>query len=363
MPIRVLVVDDSLFTRKVLCDLIDEEPGMEVVGTASDGVEACERVVELEPDVVIMDVEMPRMDGLAALRRIMRLRPTPVVMFSALTRKGAEVTLEALSSGAVDFVAKPYGKIMVDLSEIREELLRKIRSAAVANLRMVTRRPIQARRVSKVRAPYTGRPLVAVAIGASTGGPSAVAEVLSRFPEDLPAAVFLTQHMPPFFTRVFASNLDKRTEVRVKEAVDGEPAFAGTVYVAPGDYHMLVVRRRGRIVIELDRGPKVNNVRPSADPMMMSVAKVFGSCTVGILLTGMGRDGADGMTAIKAVGGFTIAQDRDTCVVFGMPKAAIEAGVVDKVLPLDKIGDEAVNVARLKYLAARRWVSSGRSLR
>ncbi len=354
--IRVLVVDDSLFMRRIISDILSRDPQIEVIGIASNGLEGYEKTLELSPDVVILDVQMPVMDGLTALKKIMQDKPTPVIMFSALTKKDALVTIRALEYGAVDFLAKPYGPISLDLSSVAEDLIRKVKAAAIAKIRMfkfpkaiaIKRRP---------KPLYGESPPVAVAIAASTGGPSALREVLAKIPGDVPAAFLIVQHMPPFFTKVLAEHLDARSELKVKEAENGELVMPGVAYIAPGGYHMEVIKVGKIVRIRLNKGPKINNVRPSADPLMISVAKAFGANSIGVVLTGMGSDGAIGMRAIKEAGGRTIVQDEETCVVPGMPLAALKLGVVDKVLPIWDIGDAVIQEIRtrsLKYVQRER---------
>ncbi|RLG76244.1 MAG: chemotaxis response regulator protein-glutamate methylesterase, partial [Thermoprotei archaeon] len=277
--IRVLIADDSAFMRKVIREVLSRDPAIEVVGTASNGVEAVNKVLELDPDVVVLDIQMPKMNGLEALREIMRLKPKPVIIFSAFTDRDADLSVQALRLGAVDIIPKPGGPISLDISEVADQLLLKVKAAARSSLhalRMHSSLMLQRYKYLplSVRGPAEDTPNVAIAIAASTGGPSAVASVISALPKDLPAAVLIVQHMPPFFTRRFAEHLNKTSELTVKEAENGEKLRIGTAYVAPGDYHMIVVRGAdGTPQIKLHKGPKINNVRPSADPLFQSVAK------------------------------------------------------------------------------------------
>lgn len=387
-PIRVLIVDDSVFVRQVISDIVAAQPDMEVAGTARNGAEALERLRELRPDVVTLDIEMPVMDGLAALKAIMATRPLPVVMLSSLTSKGAEMTVRALQAGAVDFVTKPSGKAAVDIAQVGEELVAKLRVAAGA--RPAPSHPVTGipagfisgtdpKRGGAAAAPTAGTPALAprqvsarqpgsaapgrhplphstppgtgaggtpagqlralVVIATSTGGPRALAEVLSGLPAGLPAAVLVVQHMPPGFTRSLAERLDGMSPLRVKEAEDGEPVVPGTVYLAPGDFHMRVKRapQGGGLQVALSQDPPVGKLRPAADPLFASVAAEFDGRVVGVILTGMGPDATEGLLALKPRGARFLAEDESTCVVFGMPRSAIATGQVDRVLPLPEI--------------------------
>jgi len=341
--IRVLVVDDSAFMRKILRDIINSDPELEVCCEGRDGIEAINLVKLHKPDVVTLDIEMPRMNGLDALRVIMKQSPTPVIMVSALTQEGAEATIKALEYGAIDFIPKPSSSISINMNEMREEIIAKVKEAA-----RVPRRFLEIRRTRLLRAQKTKvrKPSIlaktVVAMASSTGGPQSLLKVFPKFPDNLKAAVLLVQHMPPGFTKSFAKRLDSVSKIDVKEAEDGEPIEEGKGYVAPGDYHMEVKMRGGKPIITLNKKPKVHGVRPAADPMMTTVADIFGRRTVGVVMTGMGRDGAQGIAAIKKKGGITIAQDKETSIIFGMPKAAIETGMVDYVVPLDKIAETVV---------------------
>lgn len=370
--IRVLVVDDSAFMRKVLSDLFKGQPDFEVVDIGRNGVDAIEKVKLHSPDVVTMDVEMPIMDGLLALEQIMAIKPTPVVMVSSLTKSGAEATIKALSLGAVDFVAKSAGSIS-RIDDIERELLQKCREAAgVSGLRLMAsavpsvNRPIipvvpikpsetvismKHNRFQPIEkspeAPLKSVDIPGaadwiVAIGTSTGGPRALQEVLTRLPGNLPCPAVVVQHMPPGFTKSLADRLNSLSELTVKEAADNDKLVAGTVYIAPGDYHLTIRRDPDGAFVKLNKDPAIGGLRPAVDPMMISVSEIFGAKTVGVILTGMGHDGAKGMQAIKRLKGLTIAEDQSTAVVFGMPKAAIEAGVVDTILPLGHVAEGIV---------------------
>jgi two-component system chemotaxis response regulator CheB len=354
-PHTVLVVDDSAFMRRVITDILSSTDEFRVVGTARDGNDALKKVHQLDPDLVTMDVEMPGLDGLAALGYIMSETPRPVVMLSAFTVAGGDATLRALDYGAVDFVSKPSGTISLNLESVADRLLEALRAAAAANLSMIPvrlttgpRPPRQPRPASPAapaaapprrrrrRVPETGEASeVAVAIAASTGGPRALAELLPRLRSPLGAAVLIVQHMPAHFTRTFAERLDNMEGLPVSEAVEGEAVRRDHVYMAPGDFHMRVARGADGVPrIALDQGPPVWGVRPAADPLFRSVAEAYGARGVGVVLTGMGRDGADGLREIVAAGGAGIAQDRATSVIFGMPHAAAEHA--QRVVPLEE---------------------------
>lgn len=355
----VLVVDDSAFMRRVISDMISSAPEFHVVGTARDGLDALRKIHQLGPDIVTLDVEMPGLDGISALGYIMSETPRPVVMLSAYTTEGGEATMRALDYGAVDFVAKPSGTISLNLETVADRLLAALRAAATANLsniRVHEARPAPWRAPSPdehaqapaapappAAAPATARDAgteLAVAVAASTGGPRALAELIPRLPRVLGAAVLVVQHMPPRFTRSLAERLDGLSTLRVREAEDGEPVLTDHVYMAPGDYHMRVVRDGGGTRIALDREPTLHGVRPAADHLFRSVAQVYGPRTVGVVLTGMGRDGAEGLRALTAAGGSGIAQDRASSVIYGMPAAAAE--VAGQILPLERVAEAVV---------------------
>lgn len=342
---RVLIVDDSAFMRKVISDMIEQDPALEVIGTARDGLDALEKINRLRPDVVTLDVEMPRKDGLETLKEIMRSQPVPVVMLSSMTQSGAKATIDALALGAVDFVAKPSGPISLDIEQVHDELIRKVKAAALARIHPVPARQSQKQLKPRFHHPAvtSGGPKTIVAIGASTGGPRALEAVIRQFPPDLPAGVLIVQHMPAGFTRSMAERLDQISDVRVKEAEEGDRIKAGVVYIAPGDYHM-VVSKDG--VIHVEQTAPVNYVRPSVDVTLSSLPPVYSDQLVGVILTGMGKDGAAGMAKIKAGGGVTIVQDERTSTIYSMPRAVVENGDADFVLPLDRIGDAAVRAVK-----------------
>jgi two-component system chemotaxis response regulator CheB len=336
--IRVLIVDDSAFVRLALCRMLQGAPDFEIVGQAGDGAEGVAMAAALKPDVVTLDIKMPKMGGLEALERIMAVNPLPVLLLSSQTSEGAEVTLRGLELGALDFVDKSRVQGPMNLLSLTEELRVKVRALAGARKRRGAGGPAEGGVVGHLR---PGR-AEAVVIGASTGGPPALQALIPRLPEDLGAAVLVVQHMPVGFTRSLAERLDRRSAVTVREARDGEAVLAGTVLVAPGGIHMKVRRRGQTVRITLDDEPKDALHRPSVDVLMASVAKAYGKGALGVVLTGMGSDGVAGLRAIREAGGRTIAESEETCVIYGMPKAAVEAGVVDESVPLPRVADEIV---------------------
>jgi two-component system chemotaxis response regulator CheB len=397
--VRVLVVDDSAFMRKLISDIINSDKQMTVVGTARNGKEALEKLQELKPDVITLDVEMPVMDGLNALDQIIKIRPTPVVMLSSLTQSGAEATLRALQRGAIDFIAKPSGSISLDIHKIQDEIKLKIKTASVARVPWSSRglttaekvlasnktvdfkdrfiQPVISPKAAGVKRPnlnngvakidvgktagpekYQTNAVLSkpvskgvasrlVLIGTSTGGPKALYEVIPTLPENLSAGILVVQHMPPGFTRSLAERLDAVSPLHVKEAEDGEEIVDGTVYIAPGDYHFKVrtsgqggILERRRLYVNLTKDPQVSGHRPSVDVMMTSVAQNFWAPMVAVILTGMGQDGTQGLKQLKTKQCRILVEDESTCVVFGMPKAAIAAGIVDRIVPLTRISTE-----------------------
>lgn len=340
---RVLIVDDSALMRRMLGDILSSDPRIEVVGTARDGVDGLEKIASLAPDVVTLDVEMPRKDGLATLEEIMRTRPMPVVMVSSLTQEGAEVTLKALSLGCVDFVGKPSGAISMNIQAVGADLIAKVLMARTARIRPPRResplpRPRPVSGVGPRPVGARGRREI-VAIAASTGGPVALQQLLSCLPGNFPVPIVVTQHMPRDFTASFARRLDAVSELSVVEGFDGLALKPGLVVIAPGGRHLLIRRRDAGAFCELSDAPPVLSVKPSANIMFLSVADEYGGNALGVVLTGMGRDGADGAAALHRKGARIIAESQETCVVYGMPKAAVEAGVVDELLPLPEIPD------------------------
>jgi two-component system chemotaxis response regulator CheB len=331
--IRVLVVDDSAVMRKLISNLLDKDPEIEVIATAIDGCFALAKVEQLKPDVVTLDVDMPRMDGLTALGEMVSKHRTPVVMLSSLTTRGAALTMQALEKGAIDFVCKPTGT--ANIGEMADELISKVKAAARANMSLLSNPPsaTTAGKASKIGGQGTGSGRI-LAIGASSGGPNALRYILPRIPADTDAAVLIVQHMPESFTAMLAHWLNEICELVVKEAEPGDLALPGTVLIAPGNLHMKARKTPQGCEVLLDGGALVNGHRPSVDVLFRSVAQEFGAQATGLILTGMGSDGAAGLGEIKGAGGHTIAQDKESCAVYGMPRVATEKGWVDKVLPL-----------------------------
>ncbi len=342
--IRVLVVDDSALMRKLIPAILARDPSIEVVGTAMDGAFALKKIEELRPDVVTLDLEMPRMDGMETLRLIMKRAPLPVILFSTHSKEGAYSTLKALALGAVDFIAKPTDAAAGHLETIADLLIEKIKVAKRAAGR---RLPPAAVAIDPPDQKKSARsvlpPSRIIAIGTSTGGPNALQFVLSQIPADFPCSILVVQHMPEGFTEMFAKRLDECSALDVSEAKSGDLLIAGRVLICPGNRHMMVRRMpRGDMAV-LSDGPPVNGHRPSVDVLFHSVAQEFALSAVGVIMTGMAEDGAEGLGAIKAAGGMTIAQSEDTCVVSGMPRAAIQKGHANKIIPLDSIGTFLVN--------------------
>ncbi|MEO5350088.1 MAG: chemotaxis response regulator protein-glutamate methylesterase [Magnetococcus sp. YQC-3] len=340
--IKVLIVDDSALVRKVLKDILSGDAELEVVGTASDAWSAMQRIKELQPDVVTLDIVMPGMDGLDFLERLMKSNPLPVVMCSTLTRQESEQTFRALSLGAVDVIAKPTLDVREKLDEMAEQIIDRVKAAGQARIRSQPQRFLDGPKPDALPLsrllPRSGREVEEpiIAIGASTGGTDALQEVLAPLPENSPA-ILVVQHMLAHFTAPFAQRLDRVCRMHVKEAVPGDRVQAGTVLVALGGRHMEIVREGDHYVVQMQDGPLVHRVRPSVDVLFHSMASQVGKRGIGVILTGMGADGAEGLLAMKRAGARTLAQDEASCVVFGMPKMAIKAGGVDQVLPLSEM--------------------------
>ncbi len=342
--IRVLIVDDSALVRKLIRDVIAGNDDMEVVGTASNGVEAIRAVTELDPDVVTMDIHMPEMDGLTALEYIMRKHPRPVIMLSALAQKGATATLKALELGAVDFIAKP-SHYPSAVKEVRDEVVLKVRTAAQASREVLKGRARPGKRGALAAKPAAHGGDKVVVIGASAGGPKALAEILPRFPAETPASMIIVQHMPGVFTRSFAGRLNSLCDMQIKEAEENEPLRPGVALVAPGGKDLIVAPdMQGGGRVELMDSQNRAGASPRIDTTMITAAEVYGPLSIGVILTGMGSDGAKGMEKIKNNKGSTIAQDEESCLVFGMPKAAIEKGCVDWVVSLEMIPDKVLEL-------------------
>lgn len=333
--IRVLTVDDSALMRQVLAMLLSKDPEIEVIGSAPDPFIAREKIKALNPDVITLDVEMPKMDGLTFLEKLMRGHPMPVVMVSSLTEAGCQTTLRALELGAVDFIAKPKIDLREGMEEVAQNLIAKIKAAAQAKVRGATE-PAASRAIPLAASSMIKTTDTIIAIGASTGGTEAVKDMLMALPPNTPP-VLVTQHMPEHFTKTWADRMNSLCRISVKEAEEGDSVLPGHVLIAPGNYHMTLVRSGARYTVRINQDPPMNRHRPSVDVMFASVAQYAGANAVGVILTGMGGDGAKGMFTMKQAGAFTIAQDEASCVVFGMPKEAIKLGGVDKILPLAEI--------------------------
>ncbi len=334
-PVRVLVVDDSALMRQLLSTLLEDDPDIEVVGTAADPHIARERIKALTPDVVTLDIEMPHMDGLTFLRKIMTLRPTPVVMISTLTQRGADTTLEALEIGAVDFVAKPTADLAQAMEGLAAELQSKVKAAAGSRLGVrrpapVARAPRQERR--------RGSKGKLVFVGASTGGVEALKTLLMGLPPDCPP-VLITQHMPARFTTGFAERLNRECPMRVSEAAHDQRVEPGHVYIAPGSHHLEIARHGTHLVCRLSDGPPVSGHRPSVDVLFRSAARIVPLAAVGVILTGMGKDGAEGLLELRHAGGTTFGQDEDSSLIYGMPRAALERGAVSQQHALGHMAD------------------------
>lgn len=353
--IKVLIVDDSALIRQLLKTMLESDPDIEVVGVASDPFMAREKIKKLNPDVLTLDVEMPRMDGITFLINLMRLRPMPVVMVSTLTEKGAEVTLRALEYGAIDFVSKPKLDVVEQLPGYSEEIITKVKTAAQANVKPLERNASLQQNVS-VHEKYSSDVIIPkvtgkhfkttekiIGIGSSTGGTEAIKDVVSLLPPNMPGIV-ITQHIPETFSRAFSERVNTITKLNVMEATDGQQILPGHVYIAPGNRHLLIRRDGARYICRLNDGQPVNRHKPSVDVMFRSLAQNVGPNAIGVMLTGMGSDGADGMGEMKQEGASTIAQDENSSVVWGMPGEAVKRGHVDEVIPLNKIGKRLIEL-------------------
>ncbi len=360
-PIKVLIVDDSAIVRRIFTQELSKHPDIEVIGSAPDPYVARDKIVHLQPDVVTLDIEMPRMDGISFLRKLMRYHPLPTIVVSSLTPRNSEMALEALECGAVDVLAKPGGSYSV--GDMSVQLVDKIRAAARA-------RPQGPANNGGAKGLQKPSPLVnsalkrtthkLIALGASTGGTEALRAVLTRMPSNCPGIV-VVQHMPPKFTTAFANRLNDLCQIEVREAKDGDSVLPGLALIAPGNYHMLLRRSGARYYVEVKSGPLVCHQRPSVDVLFCSVAQYAGANAVGVIMTGMGKDGAKGLLEMRNGGGRTIAQDEASCVVYGMPRAAVELGAVDLQLPLDSIAPAILRFLRSEGSGAGR-PSAGESL-
>ncbi len=344
--VRVLIVDDSAFARLSISRQLSSDPEIKVVGVARDGIEALEKIKELKPNVVTLDVEMPRMGGLKTLEHIMSEEPIPVVMLSSLTGKGTETTIKALELGAIDFFLKSSPATPAGFYGSNGDLNTKVKLAARverARLKVVTRRGEIHPRPERLPSRHPSPPSKVIVIGSSTGGPRALYDLIPNLPGDIPASILVVQHMPPMFTKSLANRLNQLSQIEVKEAELGDSLGKGYALVAPGNYHMMV--KMGG-TIGLNQGPPVLGLRPAADVTMQSVARVYGALSIGVVLTGMGSDGTRGAASIKAAGGKIAAQDEATCVVYGMPRSVIESGNADKIVPLPQMAYEIVLMCR-----------------
>ncbi|SHH26899.1 two-component system, chemotaxis family, response regulator CheB [Caloranaerobacter azorensis DSM 13643] len=344
--IKVLVVDDSAFMRKIISDILVSDRMIEVIGTAKNGKEALDKIPHLNPDVITLDIEMPVMDGITALKEIMKKFKKPVIMLSSLTSQGAEATLRALEYGAVDFITKPTNIFKVGSRDKREEIIKKVKVAASAILsNTVVDKYAVFKKNSIVIDNKKEKLDYIVALGTSTGGPRALQSIIPNLPSEINAALVVVQHMPKGFTKSLANRLNSMSHLVVKEGEDGELVRRGYCYIAPGDYHMTLEEVGiNKVYIRLNKEKPVSGHRPSVDVLMESVAKIKYLKKIGVILTGMGSDGSHGIKLIRENNGFTIAQDEKSCVVFGMPKAAINIGGINKILPLDSISDEILNI-------------------
>jgi len=352
---RVLVVDDSAFMRRLITEIVESRPEFLVVGTARDGAEAIQKVRSLRPDIVTLDIEMPGMDGLAALSQIMTEMPRPVVMLSAAgSDTGNALTIRALELGAVEFVRKPSGPVSIDLVVVRTELLRALAAASVVRVAQTpASQNIAAVEPPVARRAFTPSPAgAAVVVAASTGGPKALADLMSHLPDCLDAAVLVVQHMPADFLASFARRLAQLGPFPVCVARDGQRIMSRTVYLAPGNLHMSVVRAGASAIIRTEAGPSICGVRPSADPLFISAAKAFGANLVGVVLTGMGRDGSDGLRAVRAAGGGAIVQDRASSIIYGMPRSALAAAGADRVVAPRLVGAAIIDLLQTRQAVA-----------
>jgi len=350
--IKVLIIDDSALIRQLLTEILNKAPGLEVVGAAADPYMARDKIKKLNPDVLTLDIEMPRMDGITFLGNLMRLRPMPVVMISTLTEAGADVTLQALELGAVDFISKPKTDVIQGLDGYAEEIIEKVKAAAGARVRPLKSRPQQVEEkhsadavLSKqVKSRHFRTTDRIIGIGSSTGGTEAIKDVLCGLPPDMPGIV-ICQHIPAAFSKPFADRVNKMSQLTVSEAVNRQQIIPGHAYIAPGDKHLLVERDGARYICILNDGPPVNRHKPSVDVLFRSLAQNAGPNAIGLMLTGMGADGAEGMGEMKDAGAQNVAQDEKSSVVWGMPGEVVKRGFADTVLPLHKIADKLVSLA------------------
>jgi two-component system, chemotaxis family, protein-glutamate methylesterase/glutaminase len=363
--VNVLIVDDSAFMRKSLSIMLESDPGIKIIGTARDGLDGYEKAMALRPDVITMDVEMPRMDGLTALEKIMKDCPTPVLMVSSITSEGAEATLKAMDLGAVDFIPKQLSYVSLDIVKIKQDLVEKVK--AIARSRSLSRRLASIRGIAQKLQPGTVAPAAAhkpsadsifrpstinfqiVTLGISTGGPFSLQKIIPMLPKDFPLPILVVQHMPPKFTKSLSDRLNSMSQITVKEAENGEPIRAGTVYIAQGGFHMKAVRSGiSAPAISISAEPATTLHHPSVDVMMESAVQAYNKNVLGVIMTGMGHDGLEGLKLIKSRNGYCLAQNEETCVVYGMPKSAVDAGLADSILPLEQIPEALVKLTARK---------------
>ncbi len=342
--IRVLVVDDSAFMRKIITEMLSSDPQIAVIDTARNGIEGVEKAMALTPDVITMDIEMPGMNGLEAIDEIMKRRHIPIIVFSSLSSEGAQVTLEALDKGAADYVCKNISRSVLDVMHMKEELIKKVK--AVAHKPRSNGKDtllLGGKNIGSI-VEHHGK-IELITIGASTGGPKALQEILPAIPSNIDSAIIITIHMPPDFTKAFADRLDRVCKIPVKEAEDGEKIRAGNVLVSPGGMHTKI-RKNGLAggYVKIDREPEDAIYKPSIDITMQTAAECYGEHVLGVILTGMGHDGTEGIRAIKKSGGLAVVQDESTCTVYGMPRSVVEAGLADRVVPLDRIPQEIIRL-------------------
>lgn len=349
--IRVLIVDDAVVIRKILSDVLSSDDDIEVVGTAANGNIAIQKITQVNPDVITLDIEMPELNGIETLKKIRETHPRlPIIMFSTLTERGARATLDALAAGASDYVTKPanVGSVTAGKQAVRDELCAKIRSLAhrviVSSPSPAEARPVPSlpRPTTSLLAPRTTRMIV---IGVSTGGPNALAKVIPALPGNLPAPVLIVQHMPPMFTRLLAERLNAQSALKVCEAEEGMSLEAGSVYIAPGDFHLEPKSSGTGLIARLHQGPPENSCRPAADVLFRSAAQLYGKDLLAVVLTGMGKDGLVGCQLVKEKGGAVIAQDQQSSVVWGMPGFVVEAGLADEIVPLDTVAERIARIA------------------
>lgn len=343
--IKVMIVDDSALIRKLLTDILKSDKEIQIVGTARNGKDALDKIKTLKPDIITLDVEMPIMDGLTTLKEIVSKYKIPVIMISTLTQQGADLTLKALEEGAVDFLHKPTNIFSLSQDKIQKDIINKVKASA--STKVGAFQPyIPVKKIKTDLRIRTGNELLfdnILAIGTSTGGPRALQSLVPQLPTNINAAIVIVQHMPPKFTKSLSDRLNSTSNIGVKEAEEGDILKRGWAYIAPGDYHMTIVQEKGNLVVRLNQKPPIMGLRPTVDILMESVSKIENYSKLGVILTGMGSDGAEGITNMKSSGAFTISQDEETSVVYGMPKTAMATNCIDKVLPLNKIANEIIS--------------------